>query len=192
LEACYILLVFPAQRRARVNDAPHQKIIESLKFDISSTMEALEAALASLELSDSVNYAQTAREYGVDPTTLRRRHKGKQVSRHQAAFESKSLLTEAQERVLISHIKRLSERGIPPTPQMVRNFVVEIGKERPGKNWVYEFNKRHANELDSKYLKGFDFKRKRADRLESYQAWFQLVSRLYLYPPFREIPCFNR
>jgi transposase-like protein len=53
-------------------------------------MEALEAALASLELSDSVNYAQTAREYGVDPTTLRRRHKGKQVSRHQAAFESKS------------------------------------------------------------------------------------------------------
>jgi transposase-like protein len=58
-------------------------------------MEALEAVLASLGFSDSVNYAQTAREYGVDPTTLRRRHKSKQVSRHQAAFESKSLLTEA-------------------------------------------------------------------------------------------------
>jgi hypothetical protein len=73
-------------------------------------MEALEAALASLELSDSVNYAQTAREYGVDPTTLRHRHKGKQVSRHQAAFESKSLLTETQEQVPISHIN--SEYGI--------------------------------------------------------------------------------
>lgn len=84
------LLVFPAQRRARVNDALHHKIIESLKFDISSTMEALETALASLELSDSVNYAQTAREYGVDSTTLRRRHKCKQVSRHQATFELKS------------------------------------------------------------------------------------------------------
>jgi transposase-like protein len=89
-------------------------------------MESLEAALASLELSDSINYPQTAKEYGVDPTTLRRRHKGKQVSRHQAAFESKSLLTEAQEQVLISHIKRLSERGIPSTPQMVRNFAAKI------------------------------------------------------------------
>ena len=37
-------------------------------------MEALEAGLASLELSDSVNYPQTAKEYGVDPTTLRRRN----------------------------------------------------------------------------------------------------------------------
>jgi transposase-like protein len=131
-------------------------------------MEALEAALASLELSDSVNYAQTAREYGVNPTTLRRRHKGKQVSRYQAVFESKSLLTETQEQVLISYIKRLSERGIPSTVQMVRNFAAEIGKERPGKNWIYEFNKRHADELDSRYLKGFDFNRKYADRLESY------------------------
>ena len=155
-------------------------------------MEALEAALASLELSDSVNYPQTAKEYGVDPDTLRRRHQGKQVSRHQATFESRSLLTEAQEQVLISHIKRLTERGIPPTPQMVRNFAAEIGKKRPGKNWVYEFNRRHADELDSRYLKGFDFNRKHADRLESYEAWFQLVSRLYLCPPLRAIHRFNR
>jgi hypothetical protein len=83
--------VFPAQRRAGSTTRHATKIIESLKFDISSTMKALEAALSSLELPDFVNYAQTAREYGVDPTTLRRRHKAKKVSRHQAAFESKSL-----------------------------------------------------------------------------------------------------
>ena len=150
-------------------------------------MEALEAALASLALSDSVNYAQTARDYGVDSTTLRRRHQGKQVSRHRAAFESKSLLTDAQEQVLISHIKRLTERGIPPTPRMVRDFAADIGKERPGKNWVYEFVKRHTKVLDSKYLKGFDFNRKHADRLESYQAFFELVSGLFLCSFFGEI-----
>jgi transposase-like protein len=150
-------------------------------------MEALEAALASIALSDSVNYAQTAREYGVDPNTLRRRHKGQQVSRHRAAFESKSLLTIAQEQVLISHIKRLTERGIPPTPQMVRNFAAEIGKERPGKSWAYEFVKRHEKVLDSRYLKGFDLNRMHADRLESYQAFFKLVSELSLYPSFGEI-----
>jgi hypothetical protein len=61
LEKSLSLRVFPAQRRARLNDARHHKITESLKFDISSTMEALEAGLASLELSDPVNYAQIAR-----------------------------------------------------------------------------------------------------------------------------------
>jgi hypothetical protein len=55
-------------------------------------MKALEAVLASLELSDSVNYAQTAREYGVDLMTLRRHYKRKKVSRHQISFGSKDLL----------------------------------------------------------------------------------------------------
>ena len=181
------LYVIPPQRLTRLNDAPHQKISKSLKFNISTTMDALEAALASLALSDTVNYAQTARDFAVDPTTLRRRHQGKQVSRHRAAFKSKSLLTEAQEEVLISHIKRLTERGIPPTPNMVRNFAADIGKERPGKNWVYQFVKRHRKVLDSKHLKGFDLNRKHADRLESYQFFFELVSGLSLCPSFREI-----
>jgi Tc5 transposase DNA-binding domain len=141
-------------------------------------MDALEAALASLALSDTVNYAQTARDHGVDPTTLRRRHQGKQVSRHAAAFQSKSLLTDAQEQALISHIKRLTERGIPPTPSMVRNFATDIGKVRPGKNWVYEFVNRHSKVLDSRYLKGFDFNRKHADQFESYKEYFELVSGL--------------
>jgi hypothetical protein len=46
----------PGSTTRRLNDARHHKIAESLKFDISSTMEDLEAGLASLELSDSVNY----------------------------------------------------------------------------------------------------------------------------------------
>jgi len=70
-------------------------ISESLKFDISSTMEALEPALASLAFPDSVNYAQTARDYGVDPTTLLRCHQGKPVSQHTATFESEYLSTDA-------------------------------------------------------------------------------------------------
>jgi hypothetical protein len=91
-KVCDFVRVFSAQRRVRLNDARHHKIIESLKFDISSTMESLEAALASLELSDSVNYAQTAREYKVNLMTLRCHHKRKKVSRHQISFESKDLL----------------------------------------------------------------------------------------------------
>jgi Tc5 transposase DNA-binding domain len=73
------------------------------------------------------------------------------VSRHRAAFESKSLLADAQEQVLISHIKRLTESETLPTHQMVQNFAADIGKERPGKNWVYKFVKRHAKDLASRY-----------------------------------------
>jgi hypothetical protein len=40
-------------------------------------MGDLDAALASLELLDSINYAQTAKEYGVNDITLRRHHQGK-------------------------------------------------------------------------------------------------------------------
>jgi Tc5 transposase DNA-binding domain len=86
------------------------------------------------------------------PRAPRSYYQSKQVSRHIVAFQSKSLLTDAQEQALISHIKRLTERGIPPTPSMVRNFATDIGKVRPGKNWVYKFVKRHAKDLDSRYL----------------------------------------
>jgi hypothetical protein len=82
------LRVFPAQRRV----TPQNDRIFKIRYLINH--RALEASLAFLELLDSVNYVQTTREYGVDPTTLRHRHKGKQVSRHQAAFESKSPLIE--------------------------------------------------------------------------------------------------
>jgi len=51
-------------------------------------MPGLEAALEALKLSDSINYAATAREHDCDETTLRRRHQGKQVSRQDAALNT--------------------------------------------------------------------------------------------------------
>ena len=45
-----------------------------LKFNISSTMEAFDAALASLQFPESINYAVTTREFKYSETTLRRRH----------------------------------------------------------------------------------------------------------------------
>ena len=56
-------------------------------------MGDIEAALAALSLPESPNYAQAAREFGVDRITLTRRFKDKEVSRQDARFQSQSLLT---------------------------------------------------------------------------------------------------
>lgn len=141
-------------------------------------MESLEAALDSLKLSESVNYAKTAKEHKVDANTLRRRHKGIQQSRQDADFQYKTLLTKQQERELVNYINKLTARGLPPTPAMVRNFAYDIGKRWPGKNWVSEFQKRQKSELHSGFLVGADLNRKKADNIQDYQAYFELVSNL--------------
>ena len=66
-------VLLPARRSGDPPD-PRTQNQCILKFNISSTMEGLDAALASLRLLKSINYAETAREYKCDETTLRRRH----------------------------------------------------------------------------------------------------------------------
>ena len=108
----------------------HKNSSELSKIHISSTMAALKAALADLKSSESTNYAATAAEHGCDETTLRRRHQGKQVSRQDAAFECRSLLSKQRERELISYINKLTARGLPPTTSMVWNFAQDLAKSR--------------------------------------------------------------
>ena len=139
-------------------------------------MEALELALKACKLSNSPNYAHIAREFNVSRETLRRRHKGNQCSREQAHFQTHSLLSEQQEKDLVSYINKLTVRGCPPTPAMVRNFAYDICKKWPGKNWVSKFRKRHEQVLLSKYLKGRDLARKKADNYDQYKDYFDLIS----------------
>lgn len=139
-------------------------------------MAALNKALTFLESSESVNYAETARTFGCDETTLRRRHQGKQRSRQDADSSYKSRLSNQQERDLIAYINKLTDRGIPPTLPMIRNFAQDIAKVDVGKNWAYTFVRRHQNELASGWLDGFDVTRKKADNASRYKVYFELVS----------------
>ena len=138
-------------------------------------MAALKAALADLKSSESINYAATAAKHGCDETTLRRRHQSKQVSRQDAAFECRSLLSKQRERELISYINKLTARGLPPTTSMVWNFAQDLAKKPPSKNWVYEFTRRRSNELASGWLRSVDLNRKKADNTHRYKSYFELV-----------------
>ncbi|KAL5316020.1 hypothetical protein ACEPPN_016894 [Leptodophora sp. 'Broadleaf-Isolate-01'] len=48
--------------------------------------------------------------------------------------ESIQCLTDEQEEVLIKHINRMTERGMPPTSQIVKNLAEEIIGKPVGKN----------------------------------------------------------
>src|SRR5271156_872549 len=80
------LRVLPTKPR---NDHHPHKRPPTLKFNISATMGDIEAALAALSLLESPNYAQTAREFGLDRITLTRRFKGKQGLDRMLAFRVK-------------------------------------------------------------------------------------------------------
>src|SRR5436305_7849870 len=68
-----------------------------------------------------------------------------------------------QEEALIKHANKLTDRGIPPTTQILKNIAEELAKVKIGHNWVTRFCKRHRSHLASEYLRKIDCKRKVAD-----------------------------
>ena len=140
-------------------------------------MDSIEAALAALDLQESPNYSATARQFNVDRTTLSRRHRGITTSKA-AGNEVRRFLSDNQELELIKYVNHLCDRGIPPTPQMLRNFAAEIGGRLPGKDWPGRFVNRHKDKLKSVYLEGLDLNRKKAESYGNIKQYFELVSSL--------------
>jgi len=91
-------------------------------------MAKLQAALEKLDSLDQINYTHVADEYGISRDTLSRHHKRKQKSRADADREYKYLLPQQQELFLADYINKLTDRGIPPTTSMVRNFTHNVSK----------------------------------------------------------------
>src|SRR5436305_14762620 len=96
----------------------------SSKFNQMANSEAIQLALDDLKSQDVTNFAATAKKHNVDRTVLMRRFKGQTVSNREAHSTHHQLLTDAQEEVLLQHISNLSDRGMPPTPQILENLVV--------------------------------------------------------------------
>ena len=101
---------------------------------ISTTMGDINKALEDLRSQESLNYSEIARKWNISRETLRRRHLGKQQPRQTAQAEANGILSPQQNKDLVAYICKLSARGTPPTPAMVKNFAFEISKRWPGKN----------------------------------------------------------
>jgi len=96
-----------------------------------------------------------------------------------ATYLHKIALSKQQELDLCDYIRVLMKYGIPPTLQMVKNFVEEMAKTAFGKNWPYTFVKRYQNDLDCSWFDGFDLSRKHADNEGRYRKYFELLHGLF-------------
>ena len=132
-------------------------------------------ALADLAMQTKPNFMSTAEKHGVSDTTLKRRFKGVQLSRHAATSEYRQCLTYVQEEALVGLINSLTDRGIPPTSRMVRNLAEEMIQRPVGKNWTGDLIKRHKNQLSSLYLRNIDSQLVEAEYEPLFKQFYDLV-----------------
>jgi hypothetical protein len=137
--------------------------------------EDMRKALAEIESSEAPDYAAIARKYRLTRSTLSRRARGLTTSRAEFQSQIRQCLTNAQERILINQINRLTERAIPPTSQMVKNFAEEMIGYTVGKNWVSQFCQRYQSELKSLYLCNIENQRIKGEYGPTYKLFFDLV-----------------
>jgi hypothetical protein len=87
---------------------------------------------------EEIGYVGVAKKYGVDESTLRRRHQGKCTTRAEAA-QMRQKLNPKQEEELCKYINTLTERALLPTRMMAAPFASQICKKEVGVNWVSRF-----------------------------------------------------
>jgi hypothetical protein len=163
-----------ARRPART---PNYEINTTLTRHNSIDMDPIQAAIAafeSRELGEQTSYTKIAAKYNVDRSTLSRRHQGLQAPQ-QARTLQKLILNPQQELELVRYIKTLTERALPPTREMIRNFSSEVAHQQLSESWVTRFINRHEIHLISKWTTAMDRTRHLADSESKYRLYFELL-----------------
>jgi hypothetical protein len=140
----------------------------------STTMTAIEKAIEDLESHESgpqSPYQKYATKWGVDRSTLSRRHRG--VSRSvSAAHDTQKNLSTAQQQQLVQYITKLSEQGLAPTKQMVQNFGSAVAGKRVSMAWVDRFIRENNIHLITQWSAPMDRSRHNADFGLRYKRYY--------------------
>jgi hypothetical protein len=139
-----------------------------------SSIEAALAAIEALEPGEKLVYTKIAEKFGVDRSTLARRHQRVASSRSVKA-QNQQALHPQQEQELLRYIERLTRQGLPPTRPMIRRFASDITKKELGKGWVDRFIQRYQVDLISRWADGIDRSRHQADSGLKYKLYFDLL-----------------
>jgi hypothetical protein len=86
-----------------------------LKMDCIPNNDRIQLAIADLELQERLNYADTAKKWNVNRSTLSRRYRGVTGLKEDYYSYTLKVLTDVQENVLVRYINELSARGLLPT-----------------------------------------------------------------------------
>src|ERR1700677_2022204 len=74
--------------------------------------ERIQAALAECDQNLKPNYTEIAEKHNIDRTTLSRRHQKKTRDLRTFRSQSKQLLSDAEEEVLVKYLNQLASRGL--------------------------------------------------------------------------------
>jgi hypothetical protein len=98
-------------------------------------------------------------------------------------------LTPQQEEELVTYIVGLIERRLPPTREMIANFVLGIGKIEVSETWITCFIHRHPDLLLSRWTAPMVADRHAANSYEKYSEYFDTIT--YSGIPFWNGPPFQ-
>jgi hypothetical protein len=143
---------------------------------LNATM-SLEEAVTERRETDTdkpIPYTQLAEKHGVGRSTLSRRKQGLSVLRDEKAI-AQQLLTPTQEAELVEYIERLTERHLPPTRTMIKNFASEIARKELSDSWVTDFLHRNRDHLISQWATAMDSDRHKANSWGKYKQYFDLM-----------------
>ena len=140
----------------------------------STNMDPIQEAIEEIELRElgaSFSYSQIAKKYGVVRSTLTRRHQGQTQPSNLAHL----CLHPQHETELIRYIKTLTGRRIPPTRAMIRNFASSLAGREVLESWVTRFINRNPTYLISRWQRGMDRNRHKANSGAKYSLYFELL-----------------
>ncbi|RYN57418.1 hypothetical protein AA0114_g2574 [Alternaria tenuissima] len=132
--------------------------------------EAIEY-IESREPGDDFSYNKVAAQFGVERSTLARRHQGVQERK---GVSHRSLHPE-HEAELVRYIETLTERRLPPTKVMIQQFASQLAGKPVSESWVARFLRRHPNHLISRSGKAMAKERTKADSGAKYSLYFKLL-----------------
>lgn len=110
------------------------------------SMEEAPTEIDALDSGESFCYADIAKKYSVDCSTLSRKHRSVSGSRAGVGLASRNLRPE-QETELVKYVEELIEHKLPSTKEIVQNYASEISGHPVSESWVTRFLHRHQGEL---------------------------------------------
>jgi transposase-like protein len=160
----------PQNTNARLNTI-------TLTRDNSTTMAPIDEAIEDLKLrgpEEQYTLKEVAKKHGVNQSTLGRRWRGVTGPRD-AGHASRQALNPQQELELVRYIEGLTNKGLPPTREMIKNFSSEVAHQQLSESWVTRFINRHKLHLISKWTTAIDRTRHLADSESKYRLYFELL-----------------
>jgi hypothetical protein len=142
----------------------------------TTIMSGINDAIKQINKSKPGNklcYQNIADNHGIDCTTLSRHHQGVQ-----APITTKNIKVNLhQEEELVQYIVDLTERHLPPTREMIKNFAHGIAKVDVSETWVTRFLQQHKDVLTSQWTSPMAADCHSANSYDKYKEYFNLMQR---------------